>query len=445
MAVVPHVKRAPPLSAMRVDALAIAEAALQAIDTAAAIRRSVIVSRGVLAVQDEAWPLPRSGRLLLVAVGKCAGAAAEALRPILGARQSAGIVLDVDAAPDRDLGPLVYLRGTHPLPSDRNVEATRRIVELLGGARADDVVLCVVSGGGSTLLCLPPGGAAPDAERGVVDAMTRAGATIEEINTVRKHSSLARGGHLAQEAHPARLVSLVFSDVPGGDPDWVASGPTIRDETTVDDAARVLRRYGLAAAAGRLQLVETPKEAFYFERTRTHVLVSNAVALRALEDRARALGYDARVVTATLAGEAREVAARVVGELRACPPGTALLYGGETTVTVRGRGRGGRNQELALAATRLVAAGEVVVALASDGRDNGDVAGAIADAETLDRARALGLDPEALLGDNDSGEFFERTVDRIVTGATGANVADLIIALRAAGTSGPLPIRRPAG
>jgi glycerate 2-kinase len=416
------------VTGLRADALAIAEAGLDAIDTAPAVRRAVRAARGALEVGGERLVPRPPGRLLLAAVGKCATAAAAALREVLGDRLDGGIVLDVEASPPRDLGPLESLRGTHPLPTQRNVEAARRIVELLQGARAPDLVLCVVSGGGSTLLCLPPEGGAPEGERAVLEALTRAGATIQEINTVRKHTSLARGGFLARYAHPARVVTLLFSDVPGGSADFVASGPTVRDTTTVDDAAAVLRRYGLAAAAPAL--VETPKEARYFERGRTVVLVSNAVALDAMAARAAALGYAARVVTSTLAGEAREAAGRVAAELRVARAGTALLYGGETTVTVTGRGRGGRNLEMALAALPLVGEREIVATLASDGRDNGDAAGAVADAAAREHARRLGLDAAARLADNDAYGFFERTGDWIVTGATGANVADLVVALK---------------
>ena len=212
----------------RTAALDIAEAGLDAIDTATAVRRSVRLSGEVLQVGDEVWPLRPSGRLLLVAVGKCATVAAAELVRLLGDRLDDGVVLDVDAAPARDLGPLLSLRGSHPLPSGRNVAATRRIVDLLRGAREDDLVLCVVSGGGSTLLCLPSDGGSAEAESVTFQALTRTGATIQEINTVRKHTSLARGGFLAQHAYPARLVSLVFSDVPGAPADFVASGPTVR-------------------------------------------------------------------------------------------------------------------------------------------------------------------------------------------------------------------------
>jgi glycerate 2-kinase len=419
-------------SAAREVALALAEAALEAIDTGAAIRRSVALDGDGLRVAGEALTLSPAGRLRLVAVGKCATEAAVALAGVLGPRLVDGIVLDVAAAGQATLAGMRVLRGSHPEPSAANVEATAEILEFIADGRAADVVLCVVSGGGSTLLCLPPEGGSVEAERSVLKALVRAGATIQELNTVRKHSSLARGGRLATAARPARVVGLVFSDVPGSTLDFVASGPTVRDPSTVADARRVLARYGLPGARGEgaFPLLETPKDPAEFATVCNTVLVSNQVALEAMAAAARRLGWRPEVRTATLAGEAREVAAQVARDLHAAPAGTALLYGGETTVTVRGAGRGGRNTELALAALPVLRPNELVLTLATDGRDNGDLAGAIADARTTADAARAGVEPEPYLAANDAYGFFERVPHALRTGATGANVADLVVALR---------------
>jgi glycerate 2-kinase len=413
-------------------ALAIAEAALEAIDTGAAIRRSITLHGDTLRVASETVALAPGSPLRLAAVGKCAIAASGALADVLGDRLGEGIVLDVTGAPGHAPERVRALYGTHPMPSAANIEASRAILAFLGGARPHDVVLCVVSGGGSTLLCLPPEGGSADDERLVLEALFRGGATIGEINTVRKHSSLARGGRLVPAARPARVVGLIFSDVPGGTVDLVASGPTVSDPSTVADAERVLARYGLPAAAGlvRFPLIETPKDPAEFAGVRNVVLVSNEVALEAMAAAAQRAGLAAEVRTATLAGEARDAAARVLRELREAPRDTACLYGGETTVTVRGGGRGGRNLELALAALGEVRDDELLLTLASDGRDNGELAGAIADAVTRREAQRAGADPVTHLADNDSYGFFERVPHALETGPTGANVADLIIALR---------------
>ena len=416
----------------RRSALAIAEAALDAIDTGAAIRRAVSLEAATLRVAGESLALAPGGRLRLVAVGKCASAAATALARLLGSRLSDGIVLDVAEAAGISLPNTRVLHGTHPMPSAANAEATRSILRFLEGGLPDDVVLCVVSGGGSTLLCLPPPGGSVEGERVVLEALFRGGATIQEINTVRKHSSLARGGNLALAAAPARVVGLIFSDVPGAPPDFVASGPTYFDRRTAEDARRVLVRYGVSTGREpqRLALIETPKDPAPFARVTNLVLVSNQVALDAMAAAARREGFAPQVRTATLAGEARDVAAQVLEALHTAPPGTALLYGGETTVTVRGAGRGGRNLELALAALGALADDELVLTLATDGRDNGDRAGAIADAVTRRDAQRAGADPAAYLADNDSYGFFGNVPHALETGPTGANVADLIVALR---------------
>lgn len=413
-------------------ALALAATALEAIDTGTAVRRAVALENAALRVADRTLPLAPAARLRLVAVGKCATAAAGALAEVLGPRLSEGIVLDVAGAVGRPPAGMQVLHGTHPMPSADNVAATQAILRFLRNGRPNDVVLCAVSGGGSTLLCLPPHGGSFEEERLVLQALFRAGATIQEINTVRKHSSLARGGNLARAARPARVVGLLFSDVPGGTLDLVASGPTVRDPSTVADGARVLARYGLPLACGleRFPLVETPKDPAAFAEVRNVVLVSNEVALEAMAAAARVEGLVAEVRTATLAGEARDVAARVVRDLRAAPGGTAHLYGGETTVTIAGAGRGGRNLELALAALGDVREDELVLTLATDGRDNGELAGAIADAVTRRDAQRAGADPASYLAANDSYGFFERVPHALETGPTGANVADLIVALR---------------
>ena len=218
----------------------------------------------------------------------------------------------------------------------------------------------------------------------------------------------------------------MFSDVPGDRMEVIASGPTVMDASRTADAAAVLAKYRL----GALPLVETPKDDRLFARVQNVLLVSNRVALEAMAAAARVRGYAPRIVTSTLTGEAREAAKRIVADLRAAPAGSALLYGGETTVTVRGCGRGGRNLELALAALGLVEDEELVLTLASDGHDNGEWAGAIADVAGRERARRAGLDPGRSLDDNDSYGYFAATGEWLKTGATGSNVADLVLALK---------------
>ncbi len=411
-------------------ALALADAALAAVDTRTAVRRAVRPVPGGLRVGPHRARLPR-GRLLLAAVGKCAGSAAAALQE-LGLSFDDGVVIDVVENGVPDLPGLRVRPGTHPMPTPANVAATAELLRLLDGAGAADLVLAVISGGGSTLLCQPPPGLEPADEARLLRALFAAGAPIAEVNTVRKHLSTARGGHLAARAWPARMLTLLFNDVPGADVDMIASGPTLPDRTTVADARAVLARYALDRPGGLdpALLLETPRDPARFRRARHHVAVSNALALDAMAEGAAALGYRAAVVERAFAGEARDLAGRIAGALHAAPPRSALLFGGESTVTVRGTGRGGRNAEMALATLAHLVPGEVVLCLASDGRDNGDRAGALADTGVAAAAAAAGVDPAAHLADNDAYGFFARVPGALDTGATGANVADLVIALK---------------
>lgn len=418
-------------SAARVAALAIAEAGLEAIDTESAVERAVRLSGDTLSVNDKSFTLSPDGKLIVIGVGKCALEAGKALEGILGDRLTGGIVLDLR---EGMLSRLTTRVGTHPYPTQANVDATKEIIQMLSGLSEKDMALFVISGGGSTLLCLPNGHTAED-EASLLRHLTRAGADIQEVNTLRKHTSRARGGFLAKYAYPAQVIALIFSDVPSGVFEFIASGPTVRDTTTVADAQRVIEKYKVTV--GRVwdaALVETPKEDKYFEKVTNLLAVSNQVALSAMAAEAEKLNFTPRIMTANLRGEAREVAAAIVRDLAKEKPKTALLYGGETTVTVRAPGgKGGRNLELALAALATLPAlgpADLIFTLASDGRDNTDFAGAISDIMTKEHAEKLKLDAAQFLAENNSYEFFKATGDYLLTGDTGSNVSDLIIAIK---------------
>jgi glycerate-2-kinase len=261
--------------------------------------------------------------------------------------------------------------------------------------------------------------------------MFGAGATIREINTVRKHLSLGRGGYLAAYAYPARVVSLIFSDVPGERPEFVASGPTMRDTTTVDDAKRVFAKYGLETRCGISPdaLIETPKEEKYFVNVRNVVIVSNEIALEAMRRVAESFGFRTAVDPVGLNGEVKDRAAGMVATLAAAGPGSAVLWGGEGTVTMQNGGKGGRNLEFALSALQGIRERQIIVSVASDGRDNTEFAGGIADTLTRDHAVQLNVEPAEFLRTHSSFDFFSKTGDYLMTGDTGSNVADLAIAL----------------
>jgi len=410
-------------------ALEIAEAGLQAIDTKNVLRDIVKLDGDALSVSGEKFLLEKTKKILVVGIGKCAMEAASALEEILGDRISSGVAVDVRVS--GELKKIKAFQGSHPLPTEANIKAAKAVVGILSGLGEDDLVLFAISGGGSTLLCLPENRDCEE-EAMVVNALMRAGAAIEDINTVRKHLSLARGGYLAKYAYPAQVISLIFSDVPGDNLEFVASGPTFRDHTTIGEAAAILAKYDVLKTCGidDCSLVETPKEDKYFVRVKNILAVSNALALAAMEKKAGELGYKSNVCATCLGGEAKYVGLAVAKELHKAAAKTAFLYGGETTVKVRGHGRGGRNLELALSALSETEDGELIVTLASDGIDNGPFAGAICDKITKGAIPGGKLDMKFALDGHNAYPLFEKIGHYLLTGNTGSNVSDLLIALK---------------
>jgi len=409
--------------------LAIAEAGLQAIDTATVIREMVRRDGNSLHVGAEAIDLGSVRRLIFIAIGKCAADAAIAASGIIGDRITDGVVLDVKPCP-----PIPHMKifcGMHPLPSAENLRAAEAIKTTLAELGENDAVLFLVSGGGSTLLFLPED-RNDQSEIGIVKALINAGATIQEMNIIRKHLSLARGGYLTQYAYPARVVSLILSDVPANDIAFIASGPTVKDATTIEDAERVIAKYDILKTCNieKCGLIETPKDEKYFERVTNILAVSNVRALEAMKKAAEMLGFSAEIRDTQLTGEADDVGIKISKDINAAHPKTVLLWGGETTVTVHGKGSGGRNMQVGLSALRSINDGEEILSLASDGRDHGAFAGALCDTITKKDIEKSGLDIEQCLRENNTYPFFEQVGNYVMTGDTGSNVSDLIIALK---------------
>lgn len=413
----------------RRDALDICEAGLQAVDTRRVIEDKVKLVGQVLSVAENSYDLSKFDDVYLVGIGKCSANAARVIEELLGPRIKAGVVIDVCDPANSTC--IQYFKGSHPLPTEENIEATGKIIGLLTNATKKDLVLAIVSGGGSTLLCKPESHTCL-AERDLVAALNGAGATIKELNTVRKHISLARGGYLAKYAYPAKLVSLIFSDVPGDDLQFISSGPTVRDKTTVLSAEKILAKYGISdtAGIGPANLIETPKERKYFNKVDNFLILSNVTALTVMKDKAKELGYIAEIVTSKLVGLTQKVARKLIREIRERASGTVLLYGGETTVIVQPGGNGGRNREVAMRATQGIRTDELVISIASDGADNGSVAGAIADVATKQLARKSKMKVADYVVRSDSGSFFEGIGQTIVTGNTGSNVSDLFLSMK---------------
>lgn len=416
------------ITPLRQTALEMAEAGLAAIATPAAIRRLVFLKDDILRIDGRDYDLKKINRILFVGIGKCALEAAREVESILGERLFGGIAIDVHQG---RLERIESYAGTHPFPSEQNIDVTKKIIGLLSGLTEKDLVIFAISGGGSTLLCQPQDMTCYN-EADLLKVLFEKGATIQEINTVRKHLSLARGGYLAKYLYPAQGVVLIFADVPGNNFEFVASGPTVKDTTTVAEAAAVIQKYDVEKVCGfSCNLIETPKDDIYFQNIRNILAVSNETALAAMAAKAGELGFSPEIKTAVLTGEARNIGKEIAENLNTINQKKVLLYGGETTVTVKKSGRGGRNQELALAALPHLGEGELILTLASDGRDNGEYAGVIIDSETSRKAATLNLAPVEFLENNQSTEFFERTGDLLMTGDTGSNVSDLVIAIKA--------------
>jgi hydroxypyruvate reductase len=323
------------------------------------------------------------------------------------------------------------------VPDAAGADAARRILRMVGGLGDDDLLLCLISGGGSALLAMPAAGLSLADKQAVNRALLKSGATISEMNCVRKHLSAIKGGRLAAAAAPARVVSLLISDVPGDDPGTIASGPTVADATTFADARAILKRHGIdppAAVRAHLEAAadETPKPGDpRLARAEAHIIARPQESLEAAATAARAAGITPIILGDAIEGEAREVArAMAQTALQAARENKSpcvLLSGGETTVTVRGHGRGGRNAEflLALAIALDGAPGIHAIACDTDGIDGSeDNAGALIGPDTLARAAALGLAPQARLDDNDGYGVFSALGDLVVTGPTRTNVND---------------------
>ncbi len=383
-------------------------------------------------------PKPPKGRTIVLGAGKASAAMAQAVEAHWdGPLEGLVVTRTGHGVPCRRIE---IVEASHPVPDSRGRDAARRILALAESAGPDDLVLCLISGGGSALLALPAEGLTLEEKQAVNRALLASGADITAMNIVRKHLSAIKGGRLAAAAHPAETLSLLISDVPGDDPSVIASGPTVADPTTFADARAVLARYGIEpppAVAAHLEAAsaETPKPGdARLARSRVEIVASPIASLRAAAEAARAAGIAPLILGDALEGEAREVGRTLAGialsvRTHGVPlrPPAVLLSGGETTVTVRGKGRGGRNAEFLAGLALGLHGAEGVFALAADtdGIDGSeDNAGGIVTPDTLARARAAGLDVPALLAGNDCHTLLATLGDLVTTGPTLTNVND---------------------
>jgi glycerate 2-kinase len=442
-------------TAMRENALAIFKAALDAVEPREAVSGSLSRSGKVLRISRgkkliKKIDLQTTDRIFLVGAGKASAPMAEAIETVVGDRLSHGIVV-VKTGHGIKLNKITCLEASHPLPDEAGLAAAKQIKALLEKAQANDLVFSVISGGGSALLPLPVNGITLTDKQLVTQMLLGCGASIQEINAVRKHLSLVKGGQLARAAAPARVINLMLSDVVGDDLDTIASGPFVPDRSTFQDVAAIFARYDLTerlpVAVQRYveqglkgQIHETPKPGDpEFRKVINLIVGSNYQALLAAASEAKRRGYRPLILSSFIVGETSEVAkvhAALAKEVRASGhpirPPACLISGGETTVTLKGNGKGGRNQEFALAAAiELDGIKDVLLFSAgTDGTDGDtDAAGAMSDGNTWTRALQTGLSPRRHLETNNSYPFFARLGDLVITGPTRTNVMDIRLVL----------------
>lgn len=436
--------------ALKRAARVIFRAALEAADPVEAVRRHVHLSGETLVAGGHRYPLRTVDRIWVVGAGKASAAMARAVEGLL-ARRIAGGLVNVKYGDTVRLRRIERNECGHPVPDEAGVRGAKRIAAIAQGAGQRDLLVCLISGGASALMPRPAAPLTLAEKQAVTKLLLACGADIQEINAVRKHISAIKGGQLARLASGAAVLSLLLSDVIGDGLDTIGSGPTAPDASTFADARAVLEKYALYAQAPaavrqrieagmRGEVAETPKANDpAFRRVRNLVVGSNRLAVDAAAAKARELGFRPLVLSTTVEGETREVARvhaavarEIVASGRPVRPPACVISGGETTVTLRGAGLGGRNQEFALAAAIDLAGCERVVVLSggTDGTDGPtDAAGAVADGRTLARAARRGLDARRFLAENDSYHFFEPLGDLLKTGPTGTNVMDVRLLL----------------
>jgi hydroxypyruvate reductase len=444
-----------PLDQLKKIATEIFLRAVSAVDPSKRLREMITVEQDTLRVKtdersEDLFHLKAFKNIFLIGTGKASASMARTMEDLLTDRISSGVITT-------KLGHRLPLKRTelieagHPIPDQNGLEGAHRIRSLLKNSGPEDLVLVVLSGGGSALLPLPVEGITLEEKQEVTQLLLDCGADIMEINTVRKHISQIKGGWLARWAYPSTVLAFILSDVVGDPLDVIGSGPTVPDPSTFEDAWEILRKYSLIREVapaiqkhlqlgreGRVQETPKPGESA-FERVHNILMGSNILALRAAQQEASSHGFHTLILSSSIVGETREVArfhAAIAKEVMTSgnpiPKPACIISGGETTVTIRGRGRGGRNQEFALAGALEIQGLETVVLLSggTDGTDGPtDAAGAVADHTTVKRALAMGLHPKAHLEGNDAYPFFEKLGDLLITGPTQTNVMDVRVLL----------------
>jgi len=443
------------LEAIRKDAREIFLSSISAVDPYEAVKRTLTLRAGTLVVRSNSGierelSLEKYENIFVVGGGKATAPMAKAIEELIGGMIWRGLI-NVKYGFAEPLRYIDIVEAGHPLPDENGLEGTKKIIEILRNASKNDLIFSLISGGGSALLPMPADDITLEEKQQVTEILLECGASIDEINAVRKHISLSKGGQMARVAYPATTINLMLSDVVGDRMDVIASGPFVPDASTFSSVLEVFRKYGIKDIPERIKkylkegergnIPETPKQGDpVFKNVSNIVVGSNIIALQAAEKKARSLGYNTMILSSMIEGETKDVArvhSAIAKEiLKSALPVAApacVISGGETTVTIRGKGKGGRNQEFCLAAAmdlKNLPPRVVILSGGTDGNDGPtDAAGGIVDSETVKRAEAKGLDPLSYLQDNDAYNFLAATGDLLVTGPTKTNVMDVHLIL----------------
>jgi len=442
------------LQKLNSDTNIILQAALKAVDPYVLVKQSLKLDGSVLIVDTpfikKTFDLTKFRRIFVVGGGKAAATMARAAEEILGDGLTKGII-NVKYGYTEKLDKIKIIEAGHPIPDDAGVAGTNEIITLIKESKENDLVISLLSGGASALLPAPANGIKLSEKQALTHLLLNCGADIGEINAIRKHISQIKGGKLAELAYPSTTINLVLSDVVGGKMDTIASGPTTPDSSTFKDAWHILEKYALLDEVStsirehlrrgiKGEFKETPKSGDkIFDKVHNFIIGNNMIALKAAQAKAQALGYNTFILSSSIEGEAREVAkvyAAIAQEILSTgnpiPPPACVISGGETTVTIKGTGKGGRNQELALAAAiNIDGIDNVVIAsIGSDGTDGPtDAAGGIVNGDIIKNAINLGLNPSRYLNNNDSYNFLKQVEALVFTGPTNTNVMDIQLIL----------------
>jgi len=406
--------------------LDVLNAGLKSLDIEKIINEQINLKENLLSIKSELgkifkYDLNKFSRIFLIGVGKGSASATKEIEKILGPRINQGIVIDIEK---KSLKYVKSFKGTHPLPSNKNLEATQKIMNMLKITKSNDLVIFLIFGGGSALLC-SPAKVSLDELKKYTQQLINSGKDIRQINTIRKHLSLIKGGQLAKLAFPAEVISCISSDVIGNNLSSIASGPTVKDKTKIKDVKKIIKEFNWPKNI----LIETPRENKYFKKVENILMFSNHRPLLRMKKKAKELGFKVNIYSYALKGEAKKVGEKLLNlihKARNKKFPQIILAGGETTVKVKAKGKGGRNQELVLGALPLLKNKEIIISIASDGWDNTKAAGAIGDIKTKQKAEKLNLTPERFLENNNSFHFFQKTNDLIFV-KSGVNVADFVI------------------